>query len=245
MSRSSRVQPLSRNSIDEADVIPFARQLSAYCHALFIPTNLLAVPHIDPYYTAYADHLRPLASFSTVPDNLFAFHEPNGDISLRYSDSEEASFDVIGVIVGFHLDPPVGFPKCVLTSYQPFVRPSINLLYRPNFPFFRRWIKITGVDSPSFAEALKAHEILYHLLADKAIGALPPPRFLVGGTLCLRPSACMLTSLEISPNASPVEIPPSYDDTPYEAAIRAGHGKYIFSDENEVLFFNDEVNANG
>ena len=70
MFRSSRVQPLSRNPIDEADVIPFARQLSAYCHALFIPTNLLPVPHIDPYYTAYADHLRPLASFSTVPDNL-------------------------------------------------------------------------------------------------------------------------------------------------------------------------------
>lgn len=73
----------------------------------------------------------------------------------------------------------------------------------------------------------------------------PPPRFSAGGTRCFRPSADMLTSLENSPGSAPVDIPPLYNQAPITDAIRAGHGNYVFSSENEVSFFGDEDTPNG
>ena len=55
----------------------------------------------------------------------------------------------------------------------------------------------------------------------------------------------MLMSLETVPDASPVEVPPLYDQKPMEAALRAGNGNYVFSSDNEVLFFGDELMENG
>jgi hypothetical protein len=55
----------------------------------------------------------------------------------------------------------------------------------------------------------------------------------------------MLTSSETAPNESAVDIPPLYDQKPFEAAIRAGHGNFMFSSDNEVLFFGDQAMANG
>lgn len=74
---------------------------------------------------------------------------------------------------------------------------------------------------------------------------LPPPKFLAAGTPCFRPSAMMLTSTETEVEITTVEIPPLYDQEPFHAAIQAGHGKYAFSTDNEVLFFGDEINAEG
>jgi hypothetical protein len=55
----------------------------------------------------------------------------------------------------------------------------------------------------------------------------------------------MLTSLETNAEAHSVDIPPLYDHMSFDAAIRAGHGKYTFSSDNEVLFFGDEVTDGG
>jgi hypothetical protein len=51
--------------------------------------------------------------------------------------------------------------------------------------------------------------------------------------------------LETMPDAVPVDVPPLYDQKPLQAAVRASHGKYTFSADNEVLFFGDEVTSNG
>ena len=55
----------------------------------------------------------------------------------------------------------------------------------------------------------------------------------------------MLTSLETLPEATPVDIPPLDNCVSFEAAIRSGHGKYVFSSDNEVLFLGDREIANG
>lgn len=116
---------------------------------------------------------------------------------------------------------------------------------RSQFPFFRRWIKVAAVDEPLFTASLEAKEILYNFLAMRATDVLAPPPFRVGGVECFRPSAAMLTSLDISPDATAVEMPPLYDEAPFEAVLRASHGKYVFSADNEVLFFSDELMDNG
>lgn len=55
----------------------------------------------------------PLADFKTLPEDLLAVPLPNGDIALRYPDGQEASFNVIGVIVGCTLDMPPTHSKSV------------------------------------------------------------------------------------------------------------------------------------
>ena len=55
----------------------------------------------------------------------------------------------------------------------------------------------------------------------------------------------MLTSLEVQPDAATVEFPPLVDQAPFEAAIRARHGRYVFSSDNEVLFFADKEMSDG
>jgi hypothetical protein len=74
---------------------------------------------------------------------------------------------------------------------------------------------------------------------------LPPPQFLAGSFPCFRPSATTLTSLETNADALSVDIPPLYDHLSYDNALRAGHGKYKFSSDNEVLFFGNEVTDDG
>lgn len=101
------------------------------------------------------------------------------------------------------------------------------------------------MDEPSFAAALDASQVLYNFLALRATDVLPPPQFLAGGSRCFRPSASMLTSVDTAPTVTAVEVPPLYDQKPFEAALRAGHGKYIFSSDNEVQFFGDEVMQDG
>lgn len=55
----------------------------------------------------------------------------------------------------------------------------------------------------------------------------------------------MLTSLDTHPDATAVDFPPLYDEKPFKIAIEAGHGKYVFSSENEVLYFVDEIMPDG
>jgi len=104
---------------------------------------------------------------------------------------------------------------------------------------------VSAIDEPSFAAALDASQVLYNFLGLRATDVLPPPQFLAGGSQCFRPSASMLTSLDTTPNVTSVTVPPLYDQKPLEAALRAGHGKYVFSSDNEVQFFGDEVMENG
>lgn len=59
----------------------------------------------------YSEELCPLANFQTIPDNLIASPLPNGDIILRYTEGEEATFDIIGVVIGSCLEVPPGFSK--------------------------------------------------------------------------------------------------------------------------------------
>jgi len=55
----------------------------------------------------------------------------------------------------------------------------------------------------------------------------------------------MLTNLTTILNAVAVSIPPLYNRVPFDAALHAGHGKYIFSSDNDVHFFGDNVDPNG
>jgi hypothetical protein len=59
----------------------------------------------------YSEDITPLHDFKSLPENLFAVSEPNGDILLQYADGEEAQFDVIGMVIGSCLEVPPGFPK--------------------------------------------------------------------------------------------------------------------------------------
>lgn len=95
----SSVKPVS-------DVVRF-RSSDLNCHS---------APQIALYNSDYSSILCPLANFKVLPENLFAIPLPNGDISLRYSDGQEAFFDVVGVIVATNLVAPVGLAKCVLLS---------------------------------------------------------------------------------------------------------------------------------
>jgi len=52
-----------------------------------------------------------LSAAKTIPPNLSAVAEPNGDIYLRYSGGEEAEFAVIGVVCGESVVPPATFSR--------------------------------------------------------------------------------------------------------------------------------------
>lgn len=75
------------------------------------PTDLFAAAHIGPYYSAYSQEIVPLCDFKSLPDDLSAVPQANGDIVLRYSNGQEATFDVIGVIIGSCLEAPTAFAK--------------------------------------------------------------------------------------------------------------------------------------
>lgn len=104
---------------------------------------------------------------------------------------------------------------------------------------------LSAKDDPSFSDAIAAREVLYNLLALKAKDLRPRPSFQIGNLECLRPSAEMLTSLDVNPNAPEVDIPPFYDSRPFEAAVSQGHGRYAFTADNEVLYFMDKAEDDG
>lgn len=104
---------------------------------------------------------------------------------------------------------------------------------------------MAAVDEPFFAAAIDASKVLFNFMALRVANVLRPPQFRAAGVECFRPSATMLTSVETVPDATPVEIPPLDNRSGFEAAVRASHGKYIFSSDNEVLFFGDKQLANG
>lgn len=116
---------------------------------------------------------------------------------------------------------------------------------RSSFPHFCRWVKITSTAEPFFSNAIEGSRVLYNFLAISADNVLPRPEFLAGTTRCFRPSAAMLTSLDTVLDAIAIKVPPLYIHEPLEAAIRGGNGKYVFSSDNEVLFFGDDVLAEG
>ena len=70
-----------------------------------------AAPRIGSYYLAYSDDLTPLQNFKSLPADLFAMPQSNGDIGLHYLNGEEAQFDVIGMVISSCLEAPPGFPK--------------------------------------------------------------------------------------------------------------------------------------
>ncbi|KAF9779572.1 hypothetical protein BJ322DRAFT_1113370 [Thelephora terrestris] len=169
-----RARRSQRKTVDDGDVVPYLAATGA---------------DIGRCYATYVDELRPLSDFDGGPVGLTAATLSNGDVVLETSDHQEASFDVIGVVVGSCLEAPPGFSKTAL-------------------PFFRRWVKVAAVGEPYFAAAIDATKVLYNFMALHSGDARPPPQFLVAGIECLRPSAVMLTSLETNPTAMAVEIPP-------------------------------------
>ena len=116
---------------------------------------------------------------------------------------------------------------------------------RKRFPHFCRWVKLCARDDAHFTAATEAREVLYNLLALRARNILPRPSFCIGNLECFRPSAEMLTSVDINPGAEVTEIPPLYDAQPFLNAIYQGHGEYAFTTDNEVLFFKDKAEPNG
>jgi hypothetical protein len=92
---------------------------------------------------------------------------------------------------------------------------------------------------------VEASNVLYNFMALRASNVLPRSQFFAGESECFRPSATMLTTLDVFPEATSTEIPPLENVVAYEAALRAGHGKYVYSSQNEVLFFGDKEMPNG
>lgn len=118
-------------------------------------------------------------------------------------------------------------------------------LSRSKFPFFLRWIKVLAIDDPYFVAAVEAKNLMCNFLALHAGNVLPPPKFMAENFVCIRPSATMLTSLATVPDATPVEFPPLDENDVFEAAVRAGHGRYVYSSDNEVFYFKDELTPDG
>ena len=55
----------------------------------------------------------------------------------------------------------------------------------------------------------------------------------------------MLTSLDEFPNVSPVDVAPLENHAPFERAVREGNGQFVFSSDNEVQFFADNISRSG
>lgn len=86
---------------------------------------------------------------------------------------------------------------------------------------------------------MKGKMAIYNSMAAGVPLSLPPrPRF-------FRPTATMLTDLETAPAATATDIPPLENHSPFAAAIRHGHGRFLFSSENEVMYFDDDILCNG
>src|ERR1700753_2222474 len=97
----------------------------------------------------------------------------------------------------------------------------------------------------AFETAIDARDVLYNLLALKAKDIRPRRVFLVGNKESIRPSAEMLTAVDVNPAAPVVDIPPLYEQQPFETALRFGQGKFAFTEDNEVLYFADAAGCDG
>lgn len=106
-------------------------------------------------------------------------------------------------------------------------------------------MKLTAIGDPTFETAIQARDVLYNFLALKTKDMRPRRSFRLGNHECLRPSAEMLTSLEVNPDAHIVDIPPLYDAQPFETAIRQSQGQFAFTVDNEVFYFMDRAESNG
>jgi hypothetical protein len=111
-----RGQRVQQKGINESSILPFVRATGKnymiVCVLLY-NTHPFSAPHIGSYYSQFVDHLRPLSNCTSVPDDLIAVSQFNGDISLRTPGGEEATFDVIAVNIDSCLEAPPGFSKCV------------------------------------------------------------------------------------------------------------------------------------
>jgi hypothetical protein len=116
---------------------------------------------------------------------------------------------------------------------------------RFHFPFFYRWIKVSAVSDPSFIKAKNATRQLYKFMASATGEEGPVLEQLLDDTEFFRPSARMLSEVVDDPQAVPVDIPPLDHHAPFEDAIRAGNGEFIFAAENKVLFFGDNILRDG
>lgn len=119
------------------------------------------------------------------------------------------------------------------------------LSFRSQFPFFRREIKISACSDPSFADAMNARNVLCDFMARSVKDKHPPVLLEPGEVGFFNPSATMLTLLNLVPSATAVDIPPFDNYAAFQAAIQVGHGRFLFSSDNEVLIFEDEIKCNG
>ena len=71
-------------NINEADILRYARTAGAFSVVVLMLYESLHFtgPHIGPYYSQYSDDLRPLSNFTSVPEDLIAVSQTNGDIAL-------------------------------------------------------------------------------------------------------------------------------------------------------------------
>ena len=75
------------------------------------PLIIILAFDFRPYYALFSEHLRPLSEFKTIPEYVTTVSLPNGDIGLQLPDGQEATFDVIVVVIGSCLQAPPGYPK--------------------------------------------------------------------------------------------------------------------------------------
>lgn len=101
------------------------------------------------------------------------------------------------------------------------------------------------MDDPFFDAAMKASDTLYKFLGDGLQVVHPPHKFRVEGKTCFRPSAAMLTSLEMFPNAVAIDFSPGENRRPFIDAIDASDGQFVYSNDNEVLFVRDVRTSTG
>jgi hypothetical protein len=192
-------------------------------------------------YEAFSEDLNPLFKFNTVQHALHNEVLPNGDIILRRMDGVEATFDVIGVITEACCLAPHGLPR-----YFRFHRGyTILSQSRDDIPDFRRSVRLEGINDPLFAECLAARNQLYTFMATAAGGDVSATLSVVAQLDHVCASASMLTSLIRCPTAEPVDIAPLDNEVPIQAAIRNGHGQFVFSADNQIFFFGDDVLRNG
>ena len=119
-----RGNKVTSGSVEEADIIPFARAAgwwSHHCHQN--GSNPSLASRIGSFYKLYSGDLNPLSNLVKMPKGLVTDSLRNGDLVLRNPDQGEASFDVIAMVIASFLEPPSDFPKYVALPW-----PTVTLL---------------------------------------------------------------------------------------------------------------------
>ena len=86
----------------------------------------------------------------------------------------------------------------------PSFPPAIH--YTSSIPSLSSVGRESSLPEPFFSSVVEASEILYNLLAPSVTDVLPQPVFLTESTRCFRPSAMVLTSFEMLPDAMAARI---------------------------------------